>query len=72
MSETQDYKKAFSDHEAYVKPYILKTQKSAVTASNFIAGKSIIPYGVVNAFLKIFPIVLITKVHTHKFEMPLP
>lgn len=72
LSEAQDYKKAFTDHEAYVKPYILKTQKSAITASNFLAGKTIIPYGIVNALLKIFPIALITRVHTHKFEMPLP
>lgn len=72
LSEEQDYKKAFSDYDAYVRPYILKTQKAAITASNFIAGKTIIPYGVVNTLLKLFPVALITKVHTHKFEMPLP
>lgn len=72
LSEEQDYKKAFSDYDAYVRPYVLKTQKSAITASNFIAGKTIIPYGVINTFLKLFPVALITKVHTHKFEMPLP
>ncbi len=72
LSEADDYKKAFRDHEAYVRPYVLKTQKSAITASRVVAGKTIIPYGVVNMLLKIFPIALITKVHTHKFEMPLP
>lgn len=71
LSEEQDYKKAFSDYDAYVRPYALKTQKSAITASNFIAGKTIIPYSVINALLKLFPVAL-TKVHTHKFEMPLP
>lgn len=72
LSEVEDHKKAFSDYDAYVRPYVLKTQKLAIIASNFIMGKTIIPYGAVNALLKLFPIALITKIHTHKFEMPLP
>lgn len=72
LSEAEDYKDAFLHHEVYVRPYILKTQKSAITISNFIAGRTFIPYVVINAFLKLFPVALITKVHTHKFEMPLP
>ena len=72
LSEEQDYNKAFSDYDAYVRPYILKTQKSAITVSNFIAGKIPIPYGLVNSLLRLFPVELITKVHSHKFEMPLP
>lgn len=72
LSETNDYTKAFEDYDCYLRPYILKTQKDAVRSSDFIAGKSPLPYGLVNLILKFFPVSLITRFHSHKLEMPLP
>lgn len=72
LAEANDYTRACSDYDAYLRPYVVKAQKLAITASNIIAGKYPIPYGLANAFLRVFPIALITKVHSHKLEMPLP
>lgn len=76
LSETDDYKKAFERYDSYVRPYAAKAQKSAQGPSRLITGKVPLPYGLTNAFLRLLPAslltFLLTKVHTHKLEMPLP
>jgi hypothetical protein len=76
LSETDDYKKAFAEYDTHVRPYAVKAQKSALGPANLITGKVPLPYGLTNAFLRLLPVslltFLLTKVHSHKLEMPLP
>lgn len=76
LSERDDYKKAFAEYDTYVRPYAIKAQKSAQGPARLITGKLPLPYGFSNAFLRILPAslltFLLTKVHSHKLEMPLP
>ncbi len=71
-----DYKKAFEEYEEYVRPYAAKAQKSALGPTKLIAGKGLLPYRFTNSFLRLLPTSLLTfiltKVHSHKLEMPLP
>lgn len=75
LSETDDYKKAFSEYESYVRPYATKAQKSALGPVKIIAGSSEFLYRFTNAFLRLLPVsvltFILTKVHSHKMEMPL-
>lgn len=76
LSESNDYKKAFTEYDAYVRPYAIKAQKAALGPAKIITGKSLLPYRFTNAFLRMLPTSLLTfiltKVHSHKLEMPLP
>ena len=71
-----DYKKAFAEYDAYVRPYAAKAQKAALGPTKIITGKSPLPYRFTNSFLRLLPAsvltFLLTKVHNHKLEMPLP
>lgn len=72
LSTSNDYAKAFEEYESYLRPYIEKVQKSAITAAKLIAGKSFISYGLTNFLLRILPISLLSKIHSHVVKMPLP
>lgn len=75
LSETDDHKKAFAEYDRYVRPYAAKAQKAALGPTKIITGKSPLPYGLINTFLRILPAsvltFILTKVHNHKLEMPL-
>lgn len=75
LSEADDYKKAFAEYDAYVRPYAEKAQKSALGPAKLITGKNLLPYRLTNAFLRLLPAsiltFILTKVHSHKLEMPL-
>lgn len=75
LSEESDHKKAFAAYEAHVRPYAEKAQKKAIGPANVISGKAPLPYGLTNAFLRMLPTsfltFILTKVHSHKLEMPL-
>lgn len=76
LAAENDYKKAFADYDAYVRPYAAKAQKSALTPVKLISGQSPLAYRLTNAFLRLLPesvlTFILTKVHSHKLEMPLP
>lgn len=72
LSESDDYAKAFEEYESYLRPYIEKVQKSAITAAKYVAGKSFISYELTNFLLRILPISLLSKIHSHVVKMPLP
>ncbi len=75
LSEMEDHKTAFKAYDTYVRPYVTKAQKAALGPANLIAGKISLPYGLTNAFLRLLPssflTFILTKVHSHKLEMPL-
>lgn len=75
LSESDDYNKAFAEYDSYVRPYAAKAQKAALGPVKLIAGKSPLPYKFTNALLRLLPAsvltFLLTKVHSHKLEMPL-
>ncbi len=76
LATESDYKKAFEEYDAYVRPYVEKAQKSALGPAKLIAGKGLIPYRFANLFLRLLPrsflTFILTRVHSHKLEMPLP
>ena len=76
LSETDDHAKAFAEYDAYVRPYAARAQKSAIGQAKLIAGRSPLPYGLINALLRLLPAsvltFVLTKVHSHRLEMPLP
>ena len=72
LSECVDYRDAFTAYDAHVRPYIGKAQKRAITAAKILTGTSRVPYELTNAVLRRVPASFITKVHSHKLEMPLP
>lgn len=76
LSEEENHEKAFAQYEAYVKPYAEKAQKAALGPAKVISGKIPVPYRFTNAFLRMLPASLLTfiltKLHSHKLEMPLP
>lgn len=75
IAEHDSHEKAFAAYESHVRPYAEKAQKKALGPANLINGKSPLPYGLTNAFLRMLPTsvltFLLTKVHSHKLEMPL-
>lgn len=75
LAENDDYKKAFTEYDAYVRPYAQKAQKIALAPVKVIIGKSFLSYGFINTLLRILPSSVLTftltKIHTHKLEMPL-
>lgn len=76
LAEESDYKKAFVEYDAHVRPYAAKAQKSALTPVKLIASQSPFLYRFTNAFLRLLPAsiltFILTKLHSHKLEMPLP
>jgi len=76
FSETNDYKRAFSEYDEYMRPYVEKAQKAALGPAKVVSGRIPLPYGFTNAFLRMLPTsfltFILTKVHSHKLEMPLP
>lgn len=72
LSENADYIKAFQDYESYMRPYILETQKKAIGMAKLSTGKSFISYGFTNWLLKVLPLGLVSRIHTHDIKMPLP
>ena len=76
LAAESDYRKAFAEYDAYVRPYVAKAQKAALGPAKIITGKSPIPYRLTNALLRLLPSSLLTfiltRVHTHKLEMQLP
>lgn len=76
LSETINHKKAFTEYDKYVRPYAAKAQKSALGPVKLISGQSPLLYRFTNTFLRLLPAslltFLLTKVHSHKLEMPLP
>lgn len=75
LSEESDYNKAFAAYESYVRPYAKKAQKGAVGPAKVISGRIPLPYRLTNSFLRMLPTsfltFILTKVHSHKLEMPL-
>lgn len=75
LAEESDHKKAFVKYDAHVRPYAAKAQKSALTPVKLIAGQSPLLYQFTNSFLRLLPppllTFILTKVHSHKLEMPL-
>jgi len=76
LSESSDHRKAFAQYDAYVRPYAAKAQKAALGPVKIISGQSPFAYRLTNAFLRLLPVsvltFILTKVHSHKLEMPLP
>jgi 2-polyprenyl-6-methoxyphenol hydroxylase-like FAD-dependent oxidoreductase len=75
LAENDDYRKAFTEYDAYVRHYAQKAQKIALAPVKVIIGKSFLSYGFINRLLQILPssvlTFILTKIHTHKLEMPL-
>lgn len=75
ISETSDHKKAFAEYDKHVRPYAEKAQKSALGPVKILSGSSLFAYRLTNALLRLLPAslltFLLTKVHSHKLEMPL-
>ncbi len=76
LLQENDQEKAFAEYEAYVKPYAEKAQKAALTPVKVISGSNALLYKFTNAFLRMLPAPILTfvltKLHSHKLEMPLP
>ena len=71
LLEFEDYQEAFTAYEAHLRPYITKIQEVAILAAKFVAGKSLLPYGVINSFIRLVPISLLFNIHSHAVEVPL-
>ena len=72
LSENEDYTKAFSEYDNYMRPYINKAQSSASRMLLLAAGGSIISYGFTNFLLRLIPGGLVGRLHSHAIDMPLP
>lgn len=72
LSESHDYQKVFAAYDAHLRPYMTKIQASADTAAEFVAGRSIVPYGLINALIRLVPVSFLFRVHSHAVEVPLP
>lgn len=76
LAAESDYKKAFAQYDAHVRPYAEKAQKAARGPVKIIAGTSLLLYQFTNSLLRVLPAsvltFILTKVHSHKLEMPLP
>lgn len=72
LAESDSHEKAFADYEAYLRPTINKAQKMARSQAGLASGKNFISYGFTNALLKLLPVSLISRVHSHEIDMPLP
>jgi 2-polyprenyl-6-methoxyphenol hydroxylase-like FAD-dependent oxidoreductase len=76
LSETGDYRKAFAEYDEYVRPYAVRAQQNAIGPVKIIASNSALFYSLTNAFLRLLPTsvltFILTKLHSHKLEMPLP
>lgn len=75
LAEANDHKEAFAAYESHLRPYAEKAQKNALGPAKVISGKVPLPYRATNAFLRMLPApfltFILTKVHSHKLEMPL-
>lgn len=72
LAENESYEKAFADYDAYVRPTINKAHKMAKGMAGLASGRSFISYGFTNALLRYLPISLISRLHSHEIDMPLP
>ena len=72
LSETEDYQKAFSEYDRYMRPYIKRAQSSASRMVLLSAGGSIISYEFTNFLLRLIPGDLVGRLHSHAIDMPLP
>lgn len=72
LAEKDSYEKAFADYDSYLRPTINKAHKMAQSQAGLASGKSFISYGFTNALLKLLPVSLISRVHSHEIDMPLP
>lgn len=72
LAENDSHEKAFADYDAYMRPTIDKAHKMARSQAGLASGKSFISYGFTNALLKLLPISLISRLHSHEIDMPLP
>lgn len=72
LSETVDYRKAFSDYDAYLRPYTKKAQASAASMGKISVSGRIISYEFTNFVLRLLPIELLGRLHSHAITMPLP
>ncbi len=72
LSKTEDYKKAFSDYDGYMRPYINKAQSTAARMLLLAAGGSIVSYEFTNFLLRLIPGGLVGRLHSHAIDMPLP
>lgn len=75
LAEESDHRKAFAAYDAYVRPYAEKAQKKALGPVKLISGQSSLLYALTNTFLRMLPAsvltFILTKLHSHKLEMPL-
>ncbi len=72
LAENDSHEKAFADYDAYLRPTINKAHKMARSQAGLASGKSFISYRFTNALLKLLPISLISRLHSHEIDMPLP
>lgn len=72
LAENDSHEKAFADYDAYLRPTINKAHKMARSQAGLASGKSFISYGFTNALLKLLPISLISRLHSHEIDMLLP
>ena len=72
LAENDPHEKAFVDYDTYLRPIINKAHKMARSQAGLASGKSFISYGFTNALLKLLPISLISRLHSHEIDMPLP
>lgn len=75
IAQYDSHEKAFAAYESHVRPYAEKAQKKALGPVKVISESSEFLYRFTNAFLRMLPVsvltFLLTKVHSHKLEMPL-
>ena len=72
LSDSDNYQTAFADYDSYMRPYIKKIQKGATSMANYAVGKNFISYKFTNGLLRLLPVSIVTRLHSHAFKLPLP
>lgn len=72
LVEEPSYKDAFAKYETYMRPTIDKAHKMAKGMAGLASGKSFISYDFTNMLLKILPMSLLSRLHSHAVDMKLP
>lgn len=72
IGEYDSHEKAFAEYDAYVRPTVKKAHKMAQSQAGLASGKSFISYGFTNAILRLLPVSLVSRIHSHEISMTLP
>lgn len=72
LSEEASHEQAFANYDAYLRPTIDRAHAMASRMATLASGRSLISYEFTNALLRLLPVALVSRIHSHKIDMPLP